>query len=524
MRQTVPFHFFLCLAWLFISVIFPAKASEDGLDRQIDLPRSKGSVYKMLELVTDRSGYLFVYDSQVIDNDKEVKLKKGTYTIRQAVYEIIGNPELQLRIVGNHILIRTQGEIAKAVLPEIKQEKDTLPPEPRYLTIEGIVTDRYNHEPIAYATVGIAPAAIGTVTNQNGEFRFTFPDSLHAYPLRFTHLGYTTYEIESGLLAGGTRRISLEPKVISLQEVIIRLVNPEKVLDEMLFKREVNNATQPVYHTVFYREGIHYRRRLASLTEAIFQIYKTPFHKPVGSDQVKLLKMRRLQDRSEKDTLITRFKSGVQTTLMLDIVKNLPDFLQPEDRILYDYAHADIKVIDGRLANVVTFVQRSGITTPLFKGEVYIDMENSALLGASFSINPRFVSQAAPLFIERKSRHLHITPQEITYTVSYKRSNDVYYINHIRGDLHFRIRKKKHLFSTTMHTWFEMVTVKTETEEVKRFPRSESIPTHAVFADTQHAYDNSFWEHFNIILPEESLHEAAGKISTIIEETETEGL
>ncbi|MDH6312170.1 hypothetical protein M2137_000940 [Parabacteroides sp. PFB2-10] len=520
MRPPVPFRFILCLAWWLLCVASVAKADNEGLDRRIDLPRSKGTVYKMLGLVTDRSGYLFIYDSRVIDNDKVVRLKKGNYTIRQAIHEITGDPTLLLRISGNHILIHTQEQTKKSLREEATAQEETGSPEPSYLTVAGVVTDRYNNEPIAYATVGIIEGAIGTVTNQNGEFRFTFPDSLRSYPLQFTHLGYKSYEVEADLLAGGYRYITLEPRVISLQEVIVRLVNPEKLLDEMLAKRELNNAREPVYHTVFYREGIHYRKRLASLTEAMFQIYKTPYAQSTANDQVKLLKMRRLLDRSERDTMITRFKSGVQTTLLLDVVKNLPDFLLPEERILYDYAHADIKEIDGRLANVVTFEQRVGITSPLFKGEIYLDMENSALLGVTFRIHPKFVAQAAPMYVERKSRDLTIIPQEVSYTISYKQSKGIYYINHVRGDLAFRVRKKKHLFSTTLHTWFEMATIKTETEDVKRFSRDERIPTRSVFSETEYTYDNHFWEHFNIILPEESLHEAIGKISSIIEETE----
>ncbi|MDH6341382.1 hypothetical protein M2480_000134 [Parabacteroides sp. PFB2-12] len=520
MRLPVPFRFILCLAWWLLCVAAPVMADGEGLDRKIDLPRSKGSVYKMLGLVTDRSGYLFVYDSRVIDNDKEVKLKKGRYTIRQAIRLITGDPALSLRISGNHILIHPQEAETKFLPKEAPPREENVLSEPALFTIEGVVTDRYNNEPISYATIGIVEGAIGTITNQNGEFRFTFPDSLRKYPVQFTHLGYTSYTVDTDLLAGAYRYITLEPKVIPLQEVIVRLVNPVKLLDEMLAKRVENNAADPVYHTVFYREGIHNRKRLVSLTEALFQLYKTPYTSPVTSDQVKLLKMRRLRDTSERDTMITKFKSGIQTTLLLDVVKNLPDFFLPEERVLYDYAHADIKEIDGRLANVVTFEQRAGITSPLFKGEIYIDMENSALLGVSFRVHPKFVSEAAPMYVERKSRQLHVVPQEVSYTISYKESKGVYYINHIRGDLQFRVRKKRQLFSTALHIWFEMATVKTETEEVKRFARSERIPTHSVFSETEYTYDKRFWEQFNIILPEESLQEAINKISNIIEETE----
>ncbi len=97
-------------------------------------------------------------------------------------------------------------------------------------------------------------------------------------------------------------------------------------------------------------------------------------------------------------------------------------------------------------------------------------MENNALLRVDFEVNPQYIEQAAGMFVERKSRNLRITPQKVAYTVSYKQWNGTYYINHIRGDLHFKIKKRRQLFNTNiLHTWFEMVTCKIDTANVNRF-------------------------------------------------------
>jgi len=497
-------------------VVFPVKADDDILNRKIQLPKSKGTIYKLLGQVSDRSGFLFIYDSHVVDNDKESKIKGGDYTIQEAITEITGDKELRLRIISNHILIYKPEK--EELLPEIAITV-TSPPD-KYLTVEGKILDKYNDQPIAFATVGIPEMAIGTVTNQNGEFRFRFPDSLRHTTLQFTHIGYLSYEVKAGLLAGKHQRLALEPRVISLQEVVVRVVNPEKVLDDMLNNRSTNYANKPIFQTAFYREGVGHKKEIINLTEAVFQIYKTPFNQSFQSDLVKLLKMRHIINHHEKDTVITKFKSGIDACLMLDIVKNLPDFLYKEERILYDYAHTDIRAVDNRLVNVISFEQKKGIKTPLYKGELYIDTENSALVGGSFQIHPSFVKEAASMFVERKSKNLTITPEEVRYTVSYKENNGVYYINHIRGDLQFRIRKKRKLFSTIAYTWFEMVICKTETENVQPFQRTQRLPTRTVFAETHFEYDKGFWENFNIILPEENLNDAISKISSIIEETD----
>lgn len=508
-----PYILVMCLF-----MVFPARAAhEDALDRMIRLPQSKGTVYKLLEIVTDISGYHFIYDSEIIDNEQESTLEDGDYTIRQAIYQITGNTSLTLEVIGSHVAIRLPAKnMEPASLPE-EAYRDTLS---TYFTLEGTLIDKYTKTPIPFATIGIPSDGIGTVTNQNGDFRLRIPDSLHNTSIHFSHIGYVPLVVGVDSLAGQQASLLLEPKVISLQEIVVRLVNPQRLIRDMLENRKENYATRPVYITSFYREGIERKKGFVNLTEAVFKIYKQPFDHPVSSDQIKLLKMRRISNEAEKDTFITKFKSGINASLLLDVIKHLPDFLDEDGRNLYNYLSTDITVIDNRLANVISFEQKKGIKDPLYKGELYIDSKNDALLTARFDIHPKYVEKAVAMLVVKKSRNISIKPRKVTYTVSYKEWNGTYYIHHIRGDLYFRIKQKKQWFgSTDIHTWFEMVTCKIETDNVGRFNRSETLPTRTVFSDTNFVYDESFWGDFNVIPPEEELNKAIRKITSKIEET-----
>lgn len=220
--------------------------------------------------------------------------------------------------------------------------------------------------------------------------------------------------------------------------------------------------------------------------------------------------MRRISNNQERDTIIAKMKSGINASMQLDIIKDAPDFLIPESDVNYPYvyAHSDITVIDNRMANVISFEQREFITSPLLKGNLYIDSENSALLRAEFEIHPKYVKNAANMLVEKKSRNLKIIPQKVVYTVSYKPWNGIYYISHVRGDLHFKVKKRKQLFgSSPLHVWFEMVVCKTDTDGVSRFGRKETLSTRTVFSETKFNYDEGFWGNFNVIPPEEKLNE-----------------
>ena len=109
----------------------------DVLERIIRLPGTKGTVYSLLSKVSEQSGYLFVYDSKVVNNDIEVKTKRKSCTVRQAIYEIIGDKSLELKVIGHHILILPPMEriVGK------KTASEELLPLPAYFTITGTLRD-----------------------------------------------------------------------------------------------------------------------------------------------------------------------------------------------------------------------------------------------------------------------------------------------------------------------------------------------------------------------------------------------
>ena len=506
MNQTINACFRYIIVCLFLwSVVGSIQAvGDDAFDRKVLLSRSKGTIYELLKDVSVQSGYLFIYDSQLIDNDKKIKIQKGSYTLRDAIYLITGDSRLQIDLVDEYILLRLPETENKIVSNKGKtQSKDSL------FTIKGKLFDQETGNPVLFASISILNTSIGTISNQDGEFQLVVPDSLQRSKIRCSHIGYESREIDLSLLEGYHIDLAMNPQIVALQEIIIRAISPMQVLGDMMNHRAVNYAFEPVYLTSFYREGIEYRRRNADLTESVLQIFKTGYKNPASDDQVKLIKKRRIVDRHATDTIFPKMRSGINSCLVLDIIKELPEFIDPVEGTSYMYAHTGMNVIDGRLVDVIFFQQKDYVKEPLYTGELYIEVESKALVEVRFKINPGLVKKATNMFVDKKSAGLKIELQDAGYIVSYKPADDGrYYINHIRGDIQFKIRHKKRLFSTPLHFWFEMVTCKVDTEQVRPFPRNERLSTTRIFAETKHGYDKTFWEHFNIILPEEELKDA----------------
>jgi len=481
----------------------PAKDSEEP-DIVVHLSKSKGSVYHLLNIVSEQSGYMFIYDSQLFDNDKVVKISAGKYSLTEAVHLITGDNRLEIRIVGDHILIY----IPEPVVVSAPVEKATSD-EP-FFTLSGSLKDRATGEPVVYGSIGVRDMSYGTVANQNGDFKLILPDSLRHAIIKFSQIGYISREIDASLLSGQNIVFYMDQRVIPLQEVVVRVVDPLRTIREMMSRRVHNYSRDPVYLTNFFREGIEYKKNI-NLVEAVLLAYKTGYQSSIYNEQLKLLKMHRAYNNEEKDTLITRIKSSLNSCLLLDVVKNPPDFLLSDYSGQYKFSHSDITTIDDRRVYVISFEQNELVFDPLYKGKLYIDAENYALVMARFEINPLYVRKKADDLVLKRGKNLEVTPENVVYEVSYKPFNGTYYINHIRGDLNFKIRKKNKLFSSNLHVWFEMVNCKIDTLDVRRFLNNDKLPTRDVFSETSFVYDKDFWEHFNVILPEDKLRDLVQK-------------
>lgn len=55
---------------------------------------------------------------------------------------------------------------------------------------EGVLLDSASSQPIEFANIGIVGKGFGTVTNEEGEFNFSVPDSLANSPIKLSMIGY----------------------------------------------------------------------------------------------------------------------------------------------------------------------------------------------------------------------------------------------------------------------------------------------------------------------------------------------
>jgi len=506
----------VCSILFILFSVNTALAQQSLLEKKISIPKQHTTLYKALNLISEKAGCLFVYDSQIVESDKRVKLVAEDQPLKVVLDNIIANPEISYKVIGEHILIyRLKKENLSIIKPvPVISTHDSV----KNIIIKGHIYDNENKTAIPFVSIGIVEENIGTITNMDGYFMLKIPASYSGSSLIVSHIGYMSQSIPIQLLNEQKVDVFLNRRIISLQEVIIRYIDPLTIIAKAMNQREANNNTDPVYATSFYREGVQKNSKYISYTEAVFKVYKSSFTHNEQSDQVKLLKSRKIEDMNPKDTVFLKLKAGVLSALQLDIVKTVPDFLDISTPGIYRYTYSDLVSISSKDAYAITFVQDIGIKDPLYTGTLYINKENHAILGADFEINPAYLDKAAESLILRKSRKLIVKLEKISYSVSYTPFNGTYFLNHARCDIKLKTRLRNHLASDNFTTFLELATCHIDTANVSKFTKQEIIKPNIVFSDEPFTLDDAFWSDYNIITPEESLSKALSKIIGKIEE------
>lgn len=462
-----------------------------------------------LYIISRQTGYYFTYDSRLIDAEKKTSLSFTRVKLRTVLDSLLKNDSLRYSVINKYIIIYRYIP-TPAPLSEIPEW------EVKYIT--GVISDFETGEPLPFATIGIMSKGRGTVTNNNGEFGLKITRDCINDSLSVSYLGYYNREIPVREALDNNFNIKMMREYISIPEIIIRNQAPQEILRKAYNAISLNYGKTPAGMTAFYREAIIKRSKLQIYSEAILQIYKSAYSGSISGDQIKIVKSRKIENTDIKDTLTVRLKAGLSSCLMLDGARNPFDFLSPENYSQYDYRMTDIVTIDEESAFVIEFVQKPDIEIPLFKGSIYINTYDYAIVQAEFELNPEYIHKSKDDFISYQARGYSIRPVSVKYSVSYRKLNNRYFLNHVRGDLAFIAKQKKRLFNTSFDVFFEMAVTDINLYNVTRFEREELAPIHSVFSKTIISYDPVFWGNQDFLKPEDNLLQALKNMKVKLQE------
>jgi hypothetical protein len=382
-----------------------------------------------------------------------------------------------------------------------------------YITVSGMVRDQKSKKKLEYVNIAVPGSNIGTVTNSDGEFSIKIKNSLLAKEVQLSHVGYLNAIIPVNGSNIADVVINLIPTENLLEEIIVRARDPRYIIEEAMNKIAVNYSSTANMLTGFYRETAQKGRRYINISEAIIDIYKTPYTENVERDRVQVYKGRSLLSQKKSDTLIVKLLGGPNLSIYVDIVKN-PDILLDKEMLpYYSFKMEESVMIDKRPQYVISFKPQGILPYALYYGKLYIDKEKLAFTRAEFNLNMDDRNKATQAILKKKPFGLRFKPIEVSFLVTYKQRNNLTYLSYIRNEVHFNCDWKRRLFATNYTIHSEMVVTDSETENVSNISYKLAFKASQSLSDRVGDFmDEDFWGAYNIIEPTESLESAVNKL------------
>ena len=506
------FKYFSAIALLiFLIPSREIKCQEGILDSAFTFRAGTIKTGNALNLITRQTGYHFTYDSRLVSSERKTEMNFRNIKLRVILDSILRGDSLVYSVIDEFIIISK--EIPSSPAPAADSSGITT-----LNNISGIILDGESSEPLPYATIALKHEGKGTVSNGNGEFEIKISPDNYSDTIQVSYLGYYGREIPIRQSLGNNFRIAMRREFISIPGIIIKNQIPQEIIYKTLNAISGNYGNSPAGMTAFYREGVIRRNELQTYSEAILDIYKSSYLSTFINDQIKVFKSRKIENTKVSDSITVRLKAGLSTCLELDGIKNGFDFLSREGIAEYSFRLTDIVSFDEESAFEIEFGQKEGVELPMFKGSVFINTTDYALLNADFEINSEYLHKMKETFISSPKKGFTTWPVSVKYSVSYRKMDNRYYLNHVRGDLVFSSRQKNRLFNTQFNVFFEMAVTGVTLKNVTRFDKEELAPIHSVFSKTITNYDPVFWENQDFLKPEDNLIQALKNMKVRLQE------
>ncbi|MGI4863974.1 MAG: carboxypeptidase-like regulatory domain-containing protein [Janthinobacterium lividum] len=359
--------------------------------------------------------------------------------------------------------------------------------------LRGLVLDADTHQPIPNAQVGIAGNKLGTSTNPEGRFALRVPAAYAGTELEVALLGYRRYVRPLPPLPGPELRVELKISPASLGTVAVSS-SVTSIIKEAVARIPRNYPTRTTHLTGFFRESDDNvtSHEYYYLGEALLLVQKAPYQHPHDDGQVKILEIRKVDLRLNRpggsgSLVPLNWIAGSFIPHRFDFVHNRPEFLRASHFKDYQYRLTPQTSFQGRPVYVIAFGPRPGTDRADFAGQLYIDEQSYAFLGASWHRTPSGIRREGVLLFEASER---------TYLVDYQRYAGRWYLKSVWYNT-----LGKPIGGQTRRHLAEFITTAIDTTQNQAITYVERAQYGDVFLHAAAPYDSTFWNHYTTLLP-----------------------
>ncbi len=378
---------------------------------------------------------------------------------------------------------------------------------------KGVVMNKRTKKTLEFATLSVSNTNISSVSNLDGQFSLKVPSENLGESVRISYLGYQTLTMPLSEFKAEGSQIEMVESFEKLPDVNIADVDPYVVMKRAMENRGNNSLKEPLIVKAFYRESIKKRRTYASLSEAVVDIYRSPFASE-AKDYVTLDKARKSTDYRKIDTLVIKLQGGPYNNIGMDMVRNRDLFFSYDMFDIYNFKFDKMVNMNNKNVYVIDFKQKSSIVEPFYQGKLYIDAQTYSLVKTEFSLNLDNMVKAKKFFVKKKPINADVIPLDTKYIIDYREQDGKWHFNYSRIELSFKVKWDKKLFNSIYNISIEMAVTDWKVNEDKEVVRSRDRMRRSVILNDQASgfSDPEFWGERNVIEPDKSIDNAIRKI------------
>jgi hypothetical protein len=382
------------------------------------------------------------------------------------------------------------------------------------VSISGVVRDKKTGKEVEPANIFLSGSKIGTVSNEDGRFTLKIFNPGNEIKIDISHIGYRNRSvIITKENFDKEQAVFLEQSPLQLQEIVVVPEEASKLVLKAIENIKNNYSMNNVLMTGFYRETVQKRKRYINIAEAVINIYKSPYSYDISSDKIQILKGRSLLSPKQSDTLAIKLRGGPTLAVNCDFVKNKDFLFDGEIMNLYSFKLDNTTILDDREHFTIIFQPKFIMQYALYRGTLYIDKETFAFSRAEFNLDISNEQKATASILYKKPLGLRFKPEELSILITFKRHNDISYLNYVRNEIRFKCDWKKRLFATNYTVISESVVTDINENNIQPIANKDVFKSSYSLSDkVSDFYDENFWQSYNIIEPSESLENAVNKL------------
>jgi hypothetical protein len=358
------------------------------------------------------------------------------------------------------------------------------------LTISAKIQDKETNEALGFASVGVKGVAIGTISNERGEFDFHVPVQYRNDILVISMLGYKNFEAPIWTLAtNASQIIHLEKSSIQLQEIVVSdtLIGSD-ILRIALSRIEQNYPMEPFLMDGFYRDVKKVGGTYISLLEAAVKIYDENYIEPRNKfklrERVRLVEVRKSIGYESKFTKYFDQDNLLEDLLLHNNIRYRQ--IETDDSLMMTLQREKNSFYDNHEIYVVTHTDHNTL-------KVYVDKEDFSI------IHLEWESPDPDEYILSKKKNLGSRFKGLKKSIDFRRHEGKMYLSYMTVSSKinwYDLATNELRFETELSQ--QLLINKVYPNSKDRIGSTERMRNYGLQYQDQ-PYNKTFWDNYNVI-------------------------